>query len=208
MTESIAPKSDQANAEDFLSGPRTFTIERVRKGGGDDQPFDFYLADFPRPFRPSKTVRRLIVAAWGKDADQYAGRRLTLYRDPEVRWAGQEIGGIRVSHMSHLTKPLTLALTETRGKRTKHTVHPLPDDVPASAPIPDYMPDARKAKTLDEWRQVWQRASDAGHLTPELKAELLPIGEALKTPAAGDEADYVEEPPPGWEPDNGQAGAR
>jgi hypothetical protein len=34
MTESIAPKSDQLNAEDLLSGPRTFTIKEVRKGFG------------------------------------------------------------------------------------------------------------------------------------------------------------------------------
>lgn len=194
MTDSIAPKSDQMNAEDLLTGPRTFTIERVRRGSGDEQPFDFHLADFPRPFKPSKTVRRLMVAAWGKDADQYVGRRLTLYRDPDVRFGGQEVGGIRVSHMSHLDKRLTLALAVTKGKRGKYVVEPLPDDAPTSPAVPDYMPDARAAKTLDEWRKVWQRASDAGHLTPALKAELTPLGEALKAKPA-DEPEPTDEWP-------------
>ena len=205
MTDSIAPKSDQMNAEDLLTGPRTFAIERVRKGSGDEQPFDFYLAGFPRPFKPSKTVRRLLVAAWGKDAEKYVGRRLTLFRDPEVRWAGQEIGGIRVSHMSHLDKPLILALTVSKGKREKHTVQPLPDDARPSAPVPDYMPDARKAKTFDEFRQVWKRAHDAGHLTDALAAELTPIGKALKEkPAAEDTSSdtFVQEPPADWTPED------
>jgi hypothetical protein len=129
LTESIAPRSDQLNAEDMLTGPRTFTISEVRKGSSPEQPFDFHLAEFPgRPFKPSKTVRRILVHAWGADAAAYAGRRLTLFRDPEVRFGGQSVGGIRVSHLSHIDKQFTIALTETRGKRATHVVQPLADE--------------------------------------------------------------------------------
>ena len=138
LIDSIAPKSDQLNAEDLLSGPRTFTIREVRKGSSPEQPVNIELVEFPgRPFRPSKTVRRLLVAGWGSESDAYAGRRLTLYRDPTVRFGGDEVGGIRVSHMSHLTRPLKLALTVTRGKRAPHVVEPLPKDAPAAAPMPE-----------------------------------------------------------------------
>jgi hypothetical protein len=137
MTESIAPRSDQMNAEDLLSGPRTFTIREVRKGASAEQPIDVHLVEFPegRPFKPSKTVRRIMVAAWGPDASTYAGRRMTLYRDPAVRFGGQDVGGIRVSHMSHIAKPMTLALTVARGKRAPYVVQPLPD-APAPKPEP------------------------------------------------------------------------
>jgi hypothetical protein len=132
MTESIAPKSDQLNAEDLLSGPRTFTVAEVRRGT-PEQPVDVHLVEFPgRPFKPSKTVRRIMVGAWGPDAAAYVGRRMTLYRDPAVRFGGQDVGGIRVSHMSHISKPMTLALTVTRGKRAPYVVQPLPD-APAPA---------------------------------------------------------------------------
>jgi hypothetical protein len=128
LTESIAPKSDQLNAEDLLTGPRTFTVAEVRQGSAE-QPVDVHLVEFPgRPFKPSKTVRRIMVAAWGKDSAAYAGRRLTLYRDPTVRFGGQDVGGIRVSHMSHIEKRITLALTTTRGKRAPFVVDPLPDE--------------------------------------------------------------------------------
>lgn len=128
MTESIAPRSDQMNAEDLLSGPRTFTITRVRVTSGD-QPVHVYLAEFPddRPFKPSKTVRRLMVVAWGAGSAAYVGKRLTLYRDPDVRFGGMDVGGIRVSHMSGLNGPLNVALAATRGRRIMYTVDPLPD---------------------------------------------------------------------------------
>lgn len=180
MTESIAPKSDQLNAEDLLTGPRTFTVAEVKRGT-TEQPVDVHLVEFPgRPFKPSKTVRRIMVAAWGADASAYAGKRLTLYRDPAVRFGGMDVGGIRVSHMSHIDKPMTLVLSVSKGKRAPYVIKPLAADTPPAAAVPNYMDDARAAKDMDEWRKVWMRAKDAGHLTDALKAELLPIGEALK----------------------------
>jgi hypothetical protein len=128
LTESIAPKSDQLNAEDLLTGPRTFTIAEVRQGSAE-QPVDVHLVEFPgRPFKPSKTVRRIMVAAWGKDSAAYVGRRMTLYRDPAVKFGGMDVGGIRVSHMSHIDKRIVVALTVSRGKRAPYTVEPLKEE--------------------------------------------------------------------------------
>jgi hypothetical protein len=132
ITETLAPKSDQLNAEDLLTGPRTVTVDKVTKGSVE-QPVDIHLVEFPgRPFKPSKTVRRIIVAAWGAEASNYTGRKMTLYRDPEIRFGPEKVGGIRVSHLSHIDKPLTISLTETRGKRRPHRVEPLQDAPPAN----------------------------------------------------------------------------
>lgn len=142
------------NADDLITGPRTFTIAEVRRAGGE-QPVNVILAEFPsgRPFKPCKSMRRVMVAAWGKDASVYAGHRLTLYRDPKVRFAGDEVGGIRISHMSHIDKRLTLALTVTRGKRAPYTVEPLPDDAPTSA-VQDEATVARLAELRAEWQDA------------------------------------------------------
>lgn len=152
MTESIAPKSDQMNADDLMSGPRTFTIAEVRKGNAE-QPVDVALVEFPqgRPFKPSKSMRRVMVAAWGPDASTYAGKRLTLYRDPEITFGKDKVGGIRISAMSHIDKPLTLALTVTRGKRSPYKVQPLPDAAPASPQL-DEETVARLADLRAEWK--------------------------------------------------------
>lgn len=126
LTESIQPRSDQLNAEDMLSGPMTVTIREVRAGAAE-QPFDFMLVETDRAYRPSKTMRRLIVAAWGPDANQYAGRRLTLYREPSITFGGQRVGGIRISHMSHIQKRVEEKFQTTRGKRETFVVNPLID---------------------------------------------------------------------------------
>lgn len=127
LTESIVPRSDQINADDLLGGPHTYTIRDVRKGAAE-QPFDFMLMETDRAYRPSKTMRRLIVAAWGPDATDYAGRRLTLYREPTIKFGGQAVGGIRISHMSHIPRRLEEKLQTARGKREAFTVDPLPNE--------------------------------------------------------------------------------
>lgn len=130
LTPSIEARSDQINADDLVAGPATYTIREVTKGIAD-APFDFKLVETERCYRPNKTMRRVIVNAWGPDAATYAGRRLTLYREPTIKFGGQEVGGIRISHMSHIEGVVDLMAQTTRGKREKFTVQPL-----AAAPAP------------------------------------------------------------------------
>ena len=134
MTASIVPRSDQVNADDLISGPVTVTVDRVTEGSSE-QPVDVHLVEFPeRAFRPSKSMRRVMVAAWGPDTSAYTGHRMTLYRDPLIRFGKDEVGGIRISHMSHIDRALRIALTVTRGKREPFTVTPLPDAAPVIPP--------------------------------------------------------------------------
>lgn len=135
LTESIAPKSDQLNADDLITGPRTYTIDRVTKGS-TEQPFNIHLVENPgHPYRPSKSMRRVLVMAWGKESDEWpTGGRITLFRDPEVKFGREEVGGIKISHLSHLSRPMTIALTVTRGKREPHTVQPLPQTPQGESP--------------------------------------------------------------------------
>jgi hypothetical protein len=148
LTASIEARSDQINADDLVSGPITYTIREV-VGGKAEAPFDFLLVETDRAYRPSKTMRRVIVAGWGPEANQYAGKRLTLYREPTIQFGGKTVGGIRISAMSGLDKPLELMLQTTRGKREKFTVQPLPELSPA-----------------DKLRAEWKTA------TPERRAEI------------------------------------
>jgi len=160
LTETIAPKSDQINAEDLLTGPRTFTIEQV-SAGSPEQPVNVHLVELPgRPYRPSKSMRRVMVSAWGADASAYAGRRLTLYRDPEVTFGRDKVGGIKISHLSHIDKKLTLALTTTRGKRAPFTVEPLRETAPTptqAEPTPDQVATCTNTDTLRDW---WHASGD------------------------------------------------
>lgn len=125
ISKTTEPDSTQVNAEDFLAGPQTVTVTGVRTGTAE-QPVNIDLAEFPgRAYRPNKSMRRVLVSAWGKEASEYTGRKLTLYRDPEVTFGREKPGGIKISHLSHIDKPLEIALTVSRGKRKPHRVQPL-----------------------------------------------------------------------------------
>lgn len=129
MRTVIQPKSDQLNADDFVAGPRTVRITSVEIKGGEQPISVHFEGDNGKPWKPCKTTARLMVAAWGPDASQYKGRSLTLYRDPTVKWAGLEVGGIRISHMSHIDSDMVYAATVTKGKRAPIKVKPLKADV-------------------------------------------------------------------------------
>lgn len=135
ITEAAAPKSDQINADDLMSGPRVVTIVETRKGSAE-QPVEIVTAEFGprRPYRPGKSMIRVLINAWGAEASDYAGRRMMIYRDPEISFGSDKVGGIRISHMSDIDKKLTLALTITRGKRKPYVVEPLPDALPVITP--------------------------------------------------------------------------
>lgn len=131
MSTTIAPKSDQLNADDLIGGPRTIRVTRVSGNDNVEQPVNiFFEGDNGKPFRPCKSMRRVMVHVWGADANQYVGRAMTIYRDPGVQFGGMQVGGIRISHMTGIDKPATMALTATRAKRTPFTVQPLQGEGP------------------------------------------------------------------------------
>lgn len=155
MSGTIVAKSDQINASD-ITQPTVLTITDVQVKKGDDQPTWLTVAEYPgRYFKPGLTVRRIIAQLWGNDGSAYLGRQLEIYNDPTVRWAGQEVGGIRVSRMSHIEKPEVLTLPETRGKWKDFRIEPLPQQ-----PQTDWQELITGANgDQDALRDLWQQAT-------------------------------------------------
>jgi hypothetical protein len=127
----IKPKSDQLNADDLIGGPITIRITGVMVGEGEQPVSISFDGDGGKPFKPGKSMRRVLVNLWGPDGAVYIGRSLTIYRDEQVVFGGVEVGGIRISHMSHLQRETTMALTATKAKRKPFTVRPLVVEKPA-----------------------------------------------------------------------------
>lgn len=125
MKSAIEAKSDQLNSSDLVSGPITVTISRVTIASGEQPVSVFYAGDNGKPYKPCKSMARVMVHAWGADANNYSGRSMTLYRDQNVKWGGMAIGGIRISHMSHVAGPITMSLAVTKGKWAPYSVQPL-----------------------------------------------------------------------------------
>lgn len=125
IAKTIEPKSNQQNFDDYLTGPKTVTVAEVRKGTSE-QPVEVHLVEFPgKPYKPSKSMRRVLVEAWGIQTAEWAGRKITLYGEPSIRFGGETVGGIRISHLSHIDAPIDTRLTVSRGKRERFHVQPL-----------------------------------------------------------------------------------
>lgn len=126
LRSTIIPKSDQLNSEQLLSGPMILTVSEVRVGGGDEQPVSiFYEADPGRPFKPCKTMRKVLILAWGPDGTQWIGKSMELFNEPSVKFGGEVVGGIRISRLSDIPRDIKVSLTATRGRKAMHDIRPL-----------------------------------------------------------------------------------
>jgi hypothetical protein len=134
LAEALAPRSDQLNADDLIAGPRVLKITKARISK-EDRATKIVLnfeGDNGKPWKPCKTMGRAMVMAWAITAEeQFVGKSVRVYRDPTVRFGDQgEVGGIRISHMSHIDKPVNVKLTVSQSKKGMFTFHPLVTDVP------------------------------------------------------------------------------
>jgi len=195
MASAIIPKSDQLNADDLIAGPITVKITGVTIKPGEQPVSIFFDGDNGKPYKCCKSMARILVSAWGADSKKYVGRSLTLYRDPTVKWAGLEVGGIRISHMSHIDEAMTMALTATKGSRKPFTVRPLKADV---------------AETVDAIIQQIELAQDEATLQ-ELAAKVNGLADAderKRVVAAGKKRlKEVRPPEPKPEPKSEQNGS-
>lgn len=133
ITDTIDPKVDQLTADHLIGRTLTIRVTGVQLAAGD-QPCDIhYEGENGLPYRPGKSMRRVLVHAWGGDVNQYVGRCMRLYRDDDVQFGGLKVGGIRISHMSHLPGPVTLALTAKKGSKKAFKVQPLVEEKAAPA---------------------------------------------------------------------------
>ena len=158
LRDTIVPKSDQLNADDLIGVEKTITVTSVKRGSSADQPVSIhYEGDDGRPFKPCKSMRRVLITCWGDDGHEWVGKSMRLYCDPDVKFGGVKVGGIRISELTHIERNMHLALTVSKGKRAPYVVKVM--EQPKREPYPA---DDFKAKFPDIEKTV-----QAGRLTHE-----------------------------------------
>lgn len=172
LRDTIVPKSDQLNAEDLLAGPITITVTGVQRSMSPEQPVALaYEGDNGRPYKPCKTMRKVLIFAWGDDGHAWVGRSMTLYNNPDVKWGGVKVGGVRISHLSDIERDIIISLAETKGKKAPVTIKRLTavSQPPAAKPVetpsePEHTPDdtdiikcleTAASYGMDELREAW-----------------------------------------------------
>jgi len=182
IAAACAADTDQLNAEDLIGKPITGRIERVkttRKRKKTDQPVVVFLDAWKYPWKPCKTMVRLLRELWGDDPRAWVGQSVTLYAQDGVRDpAGGTTHGVRMSHAT-IPEQRTAHLTEARGRKRAWTVRPLDVASPDLAAVLEShgwtvakLDEARAAKgrppiadlTDDQRRQLAVRYQDRGAL--------------------------------------------
>jgi hypothetical protein len=152
--DTIQAKSDQLNADDLIGGPLLITITgvQVKDNPKDEQPvFVHYQGGQGRPWKPSKGMRSLLVACWGKHSADYVGRQLLLFRNPEVQWGGKPVGGIQIAEASHIDRDVRAFLQVRKGTKAEFIVKQLRQQTQAQAQR-SLPPPAEDETTADDVR--------------------------------------------------------
>jgi len=166
LQEALAPRSDQLSSDDLITGPRTIRITgaSILDAGREGKKVTIHFeGDNGKPYRPCKTMGRAMVMVWGiTDESQFVGKSITVYRDPDVSFGpDQNIGGVRISHMSHIDGPKTVKLTVSRGKKSNFIFHPITAEV---------TPLTRGKQTAEEWAAEHMAAIAAVETADDLDA--------------------------------------
>ena len=149
------------NSDDLISGPRTIRITKVSAWNAEQPIAVNFEGDNGKPYLPCKSMRRVLVHVWGSDGATYAGRSMTIYRDPEVQFGGLKVGGIRISHMTNMEADIIMSLTASKKSRAPFRVRMLQAAKPEPRPEPSPAAVMADALVQDEARATARHGTDA-----------------------------------------------
>lgn len=215
LRSTIIPKSDQLNSEQLLGGPLVITVTDVRVGGGEEQPVSVYHDTDPaRPFKPCKTMRKVLILAWGPDGRKWVGRSMELYCDPSVKFGGEAVGGIRISKLTDIPKEIKVSLTATKGRKALHEIGRLVlsgplQDVLAAIGAANDGPSLRKARAKAQEELTKKSELDIAFAAYTKRVEALKekaaAGQQQTVDRSTAQIDPTDRPDSGAEPRDGGA---
>lgn len=189
----LEARSDQLNAVDIMGAEPIIRIRDVKVKQGDQPVSVYFDGDNNRPWKPCKSMLRILAGAWGRDSSKWVGKYVKLYFDPSVKYAGKEVGGIRIKALSDIDpRGVDFVVTLNRQQRqpchiplleVKNVEYPA-DKFEKALPVM-----AEKMKTGEmTLQQVIARCQKTGQLTQE---QLKRLEEVAPVEIAADEDDEV-----------------
>lgn len=108
------------------------TVQKVGKANvapkGEEPEFKWLIRfnEFEKPMVLNSTnIKRLAKACQSDDTDEWIGKQVVLYVDPDVEFAGNVVGGLRIR--AHKTAPVT---RQVQPAKTGGHFDDMADDIP------------------------------------------------------------------------------
>jgi hypothetical protein len=152
-----------------------------RRGNQDEQYVVYFTTGKPMKFNVIN--RSIVVAAYGKQREDWIGKPIEIYVDPNVYMGAERTGGIRVSIPTDNSHRHAAAPASPPSTASKPAPRPAADagngTAPALKPTPQPLA-AEKARALEGFRRAdttenldrWWRWADSLPFDDEARAEL------------------------------------
>lgn len=82
--------------EDTIMTIKDCTLEDVGQDQQKEQRWALWFKEFPKAMILNVTTIRVLEQAFGDDTDDWMGKRVKVYVDPNVSFQGRVVGGLRL----------------------------------------------------------------------------------------------------------------
>ena len=126
VSKALLAKSDQLNSMDLID-PIVIQIDRVDFDHTRGQPIWIYYNKLKNPWKPSKGMNKIIAskAVFGLEDDLWIGKRLRIFNEKTVKYAGKEAGGVEISQVQGFDKVRTFPVRTSRTQKKFIDIAPL-----------------------------------------------------------------------------------
>lgn len=112
MTESKYLKQSDVPEEKLVTVKKLTKVNVARDDETPEYRWTVQFEELPKPMVLNVTNIKRMGKALGDDTDDWTGKQIVVYVDPDIEYAGQIVGGLRV-----------------RASRAKHIKQPTMDDI-------------------------------------------------------------------------------
>ena len=147
ISKTIIAKSDQLNACDLIGGGVIYQVVSTVVNTREDQPVSINLSGDGQPYKPCLSMRRVLAKLWGVDSKLWVGRSIQLFCDPSAMWAGEKVGGIRISALSDINKDERVVVRASKHKVIEYLITKING---IKVTISDVLTRIKSAKNMDD----------------------------------------------------------
>jgi len=128
INEMIESKYLKQSDVDIEATVTVFGVKKANVARDNDEPEYKWLIkfeEFNKPMVLNSTNIKRLARICGDDTEEWKGKQVTLYVDPDIEFAGNVVGGLRVRPLKQ-----SPATTQVPGKKNGGKFDEMADDIP------------------------------------------------------------------------------